>query len=375
MKKHIILAIAAVLAAAPLWAKSINKDYIVVTDYVKADGVTDVTAGLQKLIDENPGRALYFPDGTYLISKSIVTSAAPERSTDFKLSNYAVIKAAPGWDSDDAMIRLGAKEEANNIRLAGSNYSFTGGIIDGGVEKMTDRSVTAISIDSGRESVIKGVSIKNVKRGIHLKWGANGGSSDADISDVNIVGTGAADSVGLQVDGNDNTFSNMRIADVYTGVYVTGGGNNFRNIHPLFIWWSKGPSPDYTKSVAFKINSKICNNWFEFCYGDQFSTAFEFDTAGSSTAVIKNCFCFWYDYTAGHPHTAIHAKGKFLAFVSNLDVSFIKPDPLNTVLLVDEPGGKGIVSGLRTDEKLMNNKEKEAVRDYLDGKILGTSGW
>lgn len=45
-----------------------QKGYVVVTDTVKADGSTDVTKALQELIDANPNRTLFFPDGTYLIS-------------------------------------------------------------------------------------------------------------------------------------------------------------------------------------------------------------------------------------------------------------------------------------------------------------------
>ncbi len=41
--------------------------------------------------------------------------------------------------------------------------------------------------------------MKNVRIGLHIKPGVNSGSSDADISDINIVGNGKADSVGMLV--------------------------------------------------------------------------------------------------------------------------------------------------------------------------------
>ena len=40
-----------------------SKGYIVATDYLKADGKTDITNALQRLIDTNPNRTLFFPDG------------------------------------------------------------------------------------------------------------------------------------------------------------------------------------------------------------------------------------------------------------------------------------------------------------------------
>jgi len=54
-----------------------------VTDYVPNDGKTDVADALQAVIDENPNRTIYFPDGIYLISKDIF----PVRTFHF-LRNY-----------------------------------------------------------------------------------------------------------------------------------------------------------------------------------------------------------------------------------------------------------------------------------------------
>ena len=126
-----------------------------------------------------------------MIGKPICTPADPTKSVDLQLSNYAVIKATDDWSDEEAMIRLGGKDPFKNIRINGSNYSLTGGIIDGsGVAK-------GVSIDSGRETAVRRVSIKHVKVGLHIKWGANTGSSDADISEVHIVGNKAQDSIGV----------------------------------------------------------------------------------------------------------------------------------------------------------------------------------
>ena len=40
-----------------------NRGYLIVTDYICVDGKSDVSDALQKLIDENPNRTLFFPDG------------------------------------------------------------------------------------------------------------------------------------------------------------------------------------------------------------------------------------------------------------------------------------------------------------------------
>ena len=57
-----------------------QKGYVVVTDYIKNDGKKDVSDAIQKIIDNNPNRTIYFPDGTYLISKPILTPADPKKS-------------------------------------------------------------------------------------------------------------------------------------------------------------------------------------------------------------------------------------------------------------------------------------------------------
>ena len=108
-----------------------DKGYLVVTDYVKANTGEDVSDALQALILANPNRTLFFPDGEYVLGKPILTPANPAHSVMLELSNYAVIKAADGWSSDEAMIRFGAAEPFNSITVNGSNYGITGGIIDG----------------------------------------------------------------------------------------------------------------------------------------------------------------------------------------------------------------------------------------------------
>ncbi|MBP5738298.1 MAG: hypothetical protein J6X38_04375 [Abditibacteriota bacterium] len=370
MRKYIpVLLIAAALAVSPLWAK--NKDRIVVTDYgVANDGKTDVSDAIQRVIDKHPNRTIYFPDGTYLISKSICTPADPKKSVDLRLSNYAVIKAAPDWSSPEAMIRLGGKDPFNSIKINGSNYGLTGGVIDGNVERMCDREVVGVSIDSGRETFIKDASIKHVKLGIRIKWGANGGSSDADIRDVNIVGTCVPDAVGVIIEGGDNTLTNMRIADVYTGVHIkNGGGDSLYNIHPLFCYWWGRRTPAYEKSVGFKIDGG--SHTLIYCYSDQFSTGFEFVDTFASNCMMSNCFCFWYNYDEGVPHTAIHAKGKFMTGITDFTVGYGSTKPLNTLLLEDEPGGGGAVKNLRTNAAYLNNKEHEAYEKYLTGTVCG----
>ncbi len=306
--------------------------YVIVTDYVPNDGKTDVADALQAVIDANPNRTIYFPDGIYVIGKPICTPADPTKSVDLQLSNYAVIRASADWSGDEAMIRLGGKDAANDTHTAGSNYSLTGGIIDG------SGKADGVSIDSGRETVIRNVSIKHTLVGISVGYGANSGSSDADVSDVNIIGTGGTDSIGIYVEGYDNTFTNIRIGNVFTGVWLKSSSNSLRNIHPLYY----SDYTDYENSCGFLDEGG--NNIYDFCYSDQFCIGFR--TMGDVSSIFDNCFCFWYS-AAGGREIAFKADSRFNSVVTNFRTGF-RDDTENSVLVVGESGGYGVFDNLLT---------------------------
>ena len=328
-----------------------------VADFMLTDGTTDVADKIQRVIDEHPNRTIWFPDGTYLISKPICTPADPKRSVDLRLSNYAVLKAAPGWTNTEAMVRLGGIHPANNIRLVGSCYSFTGGVIDGsGVAK-------GISIDSGRETKVRDVSMKFVSLGLHIKHGANNNSSDCDISDVNIVGNRKPGSIGVLIDACDNTLANMRIADMQIGVKLTrsAAGNLMRNLHPLYT----SPMDQYDGSAGFVDDS--CNNSYDRCYSDHFSTGFLFGRTAGNT-VMDACIVFWYAPTKGRRHTAVKCEGRFLAHIENMQIGFKNSEAVNTVLDVGEKGGCGYLRDPRINMGLVR-KDDTVYKDYLQGVV------
>ena len=101
------LCVAPVLSATAAVAVPSADGVVSAADFMPTDGKTDVADRIQRVIDEHPNRTIWFPDGTYLISKPICTPADPKRSVDLRLSNYAVLKAAPGWTNTEAMVRLG----------------------------------------------------------------------------------------------------------------------------------------------------------------------------------------------------------------------------------------------------------------------------
>ncbi len=331
-----------------------SKAYVVVTDYIKANTGEDVSDALQELILNNPRRVIFFPDGEYVLSKPICTPANPERSVSLHLSNFAIIKASDDWSDEEALIRLGAAEPFNTTYVNGSNYYLSGGVIDG------NDLANGVSVDSGRETRIENVSIKHTKIGLHVKYGANSGSSDSDIINVNIIGRGTPDSIGVLVEGMDNTFTNMRIARVQIGFKLIRGGNYLRNIHPLYSL--KSGWDHYSESIAFWDDS--WENWYDFCYSDQYCTGFYLKDGVRS--VFHNCFCYWWTTVEGG-QIGFKAAGRFCALIRNTKVTFRNDSELTEFLLVGAPGGSGYIDLPFFKEHMTRDK---TYKEYLHGPVL-----
>lgn len=346
----VMIFMAAFIASAS--AADVSKGMVCVTDYVTPGTGEDVYEALQAVIDENPNRTIWFPDGEYIVSQSLCTPADPRKSVSLHLADYAVIKAADDF-AGDAVVRLGGKDAFNSVTMNGSNYSLIGGIIDG------NYIADGVSIDSGRETKVQNTSIKHTVTGLHIRYGANSGSSDADISDVNIIGNDTKDAVGMLIEGYDNTFTNIRIGHVYIGVILRSGGNALTNIHPLYgVGWDNSPG-----SCGFVDESS--NNLYTYCYSDQFETCFKI--IGNGRNVYTDCFGFWWS-GEGKTCYGFRVEGdRFNSVVTNLRIDF-RGDTENTVY-----DGPSLGTG-RFDNLLVNrgnvNSDIRYKRFVSDGILL-----
>ncbi len=252
-----------------------SRYFLVVTDFIKPNTGKDVYADLQKLINENPGRTLYFPDGEYIISQSLVTRSEGPKSTTFYLSDNAVIKAAEEWkvvNGRNALINLGQIREngthVNDSGSVGSYFGVQGGVLDGCNE------ADGVCIESSRESFVYDICIKNTVKGIIIKKGANSNSSDSDIENVEIIGSGISGSVGIDVVGFDNSFSNVKIYNMENGIASSSAGNIYRSIE---IYFSE-KYPNYDKTIG--INQYSNASFFVDCYVENAHTAYRMVTYG-----------------------------------------------------------------------------------------------
>lgn len=323
--------------------------YVVITKYDSYKDGNNYSPAIKKAIEENPGRTIYFPDGTYNISEPIVISADPEKSVALRLSHLAVICAVDwGADPSVAMIRIGVedgdKSSSENLNFSSQRSTFImGGNIYG------NSMASGISIEGGKDILIYNVSLKRVYNGIHILYGNNAtGAVYANVDNVNITGYEATGSAGILVEGTRNTFSNMRIASVQYGVLCTetGEGNVFRNLHPLTVAMNDRITVDENgkrnndarHTVGFYDKSK--GNNFDVCYSDQFASGYLFEEQCRS--VVISGFCYWWT-TANNYQVGFESTGKFNAVVVCPKVTLPSGSDMITYLYIGDTGGQGVV--------------------------------
>ena len=329
--------------------KKSNSDFLVVTDYIKPNTGKDLADNLQILINLNPGRTIYFPDGEYIISRSLKTSCDPKKTTSFYFSSGAILRASDDWKEENmlrALICLGAIEtkKVNDIRTPGSNFYVMGGIFDG------NGVADGISIDAGRETLIKDVVIVNTRIGVHVKSGTNNNSSDSDIDDVTIVGNGRPNSYGILMVGLDNTITNARISNVQVGMQVSAG---------VFVSNCTVENPENIYGVCGFANAG--DAWFSDC------TAIDCDVAFLlGKGFYKQCMAKW---TKNDGETSIAFKregGALYAFLMGCKAEFVKGEGEN-IFLSANAGGTGRVIAPVFDISLCTN---DSTHNYLES---GTS--
>lgn len=331
-----------------------SKGYVVVTDHVKLSSRKDVSAELQQIIDDNPQSTIYFPDGEYLISKPLVTSSDPEKAVSLRLSTFAIIKASADWDDANGyMIQLGGKDKTFTVDEVGSNYYMEGGCIDG------SNKARGVEVAGGLETSVRYVSIKFVTQGIHIALNEESPSSYADIETVNIVGCSQPDSIGVLVDSNGNTFTNMRVAGFEVATKANGKNNIFRNLHMLYIYSN---NYDYSDSIGFWDTSE--GNTYDICYPDNFAIGFR--TSGHTMSVYNNCYAYWYSPTDGEKQYGFVSDGQFNSILKNYRVD-LRNNKDARFMMVGEEGGNGIVEYPAFPESACYD---DTYKDYLVGRVV-----
>lgn len=279
----------------------LGEDYVLISTYI-SDNPTerDMSIIIQKAIDENPGRTIYFPDGAYNLAKTVKIPSEEGKGVSFRLSNYATFVPSSSWDSScTALVQYGTEDDAKPDAGAHPNY-IMGGIFD------CNAKLTAIEINGGGRLFVNNVSIKDAKTGIHLKPNAAYNT----IENVNITAANAYSTKGVLVEGTNNTLINMRIYRVLVGVHLTGGDNVLINIHPLFSG---------TNSVnAIAFHDESTGNRYNICYSDQFMIGFKL--ASHTRSHFDSCYAYWWQAISNE--IGFLCEGEFNSVITDTFINF-----------------------------------------------------
>ena len=174
---------------------------------------------------------------------------------------------------------------------------------------------------------------------------------------MNIEGNGAPGSVGVQIDGLDNTLTNLRVSGFETGVRLTRPGNLMHNIHVSYI---HSDSIEYDRTKGFYDTSG--GNWYDGCVSNDYRTAF-FTTAGS-LSLYGGCAARWTENRG--TQYAIETDGGLKATFTELRADFV-PGANCALLVTYANGGKGIVKNPIFNSELTNN---DTYKKYLVGNVV-----
>ena len=281
----------------------LGEDYIMISEILlQYPDHKDVYEAIQKTIDENPGKTIYFPDGKYNIGKTIVIPSEEGKSVSLRLSNYATFGPTSDWDSNcTALIQYGNSENTKTQPADHSDY------IMGGTFDCSGR-LTAIEINGGGRLFVNNIAIENAKIGIHLKPNA----AYNNLEDINITGESENGTKGLFVEGTNNSLINMRIYKVLRGVHLTGGDNVLINLHPLFS--------GRNSSSAIGFHDESTGNRYNICYSDQFMIGFKMSSHTRSH--YDTCYAYW--WTSVSYMIGFLCEGEFNSVITDSFINFEK---------------------------------------------------
>ena len=337
-----------------------KENYIFITQYKSLVKDNDYTDAINKAIEENPNSTIYFPDGTYEISDTVVIPAHNARSVSIKLSNYATIKAVNWSDKAKPMVRMGVYGTGEDVENVGKpdhtarNVYFMGGIID------ASGIASGITVEGSEDILLANFTVKNSYIGVELTDPKNSThSTSADIENVHVVGNGEEGSIGILVGSSLNTLTNMRTSRVQYGMMCTENGSNniFRSIHAIG-----------TELVGIN-NAGFCDlssgNQYDVCHSNQFAVGFLIGESARST--YNSCTCSWISADNNY-HVGFRAEGKFNSSISYSKVYHSHNVDTDAYLLVGTDGGSGFV--YYPIDQTMSDKYAGVLEKYCPTDIL-----
>ena len=250
-----------------------NKYFVAPEEYgAVADGITDCSEAIQKAIDENPNKTIYFRGGTYLINSTI----NGKLGIHFLLSGGATIKAGA---SMKVMIFNDIAIQSGDSSMRDHNSFIKGGTLDGDF-----KCDIVYAFNHAWGISVRDVYIKHFNEtAIHTQFtydGTNSGMSASNILDNILIDNRGVNpnytTYGIYNYGADNFLSNITTIDCKIGFYLRDG-NVCYNLHP----WLNNPAQLYGGSIAY-----LCENSQRLvaCTNDTLQTSIKMQ---SNVAIVQ----------------------------------------------------------------------------------------
>lgn len=317
--------------------------YVIVNDMISNANGRDITEDLQLLINTHPGRTIYFNDGVYTISSTLNIPTDKEKAVSFRLSNYAVIKAAEGWKADTAMIAVGANSEPTAAEKAAN--SIMGGCIDG-----AGFAQIGILIENSSNTFVSDLTLKGFKTSMQIKASAD----SVNVEGLTVAGGGQDESVAILNESSNSVFSTANIANVNTGIKNSGNNNNFRNV---FVKCAKS----IANSAGFVDDGS--SNIFELCTAEDFVSGYVIGDGVKS--IYESCNAIWTKADATI-QSAFVANGTFNSVLTGCTARFFDESSENAYIKITARGS-GVVKAPIFDVALCDDN---SYANVLAGTVI-----
>lgn len=269
-----------------LVAEKVNDSVINVKQYgVYGDGTHDDWSKLQNILQTYQDDTIYFPEGTYLISDSLVINCSTPHVPNIKLDREAIIKASTSITSLFNLQGSGSR----NITLT-KNYT---GCIDGGTFDCTNASYGIFAQALWSVIEIKNATFINITN-IGLALGDHtleNHIGNYDVHNCFFHGTGSENAtMAIFVDSSDNQLYDLTIDRVKTAIKVNYGGNYLNTIHATTMFGAGVTNAQINATVGFDFGDCNSTNQCVQCYADTFGTGFRVHYQ----LMCSECFTYWY---------------------------------------------------------------------------------
>lgn len=259
---------------------------------VVGDGNTDDLEAIQNIIDDNPGKTIYFPEGVYGISNKIVLKRANSTLINILLDKNAVIKNISG-NVIDTLFEIGYDYTAGEHNRFG--FPCTSEIVGGTLD--ATNCLNAIKVfPLYRLLTLRNIQILNVSNvGILSDYGENSNVvvGNLKIEDCYIQGTSsnATSSIGIVIHSTDNEILNTTIDRTNKGILCDGWSNLFNNVHVTAMFTTGYTMQEINTTIGFDFENSFSLNTLIHCYNDTYATGFK---SNGGRLYMTDCLSYYY---------------------------------------------------------------------------------